>query len=120
MMAFELKLEKPKRSTAWICALVMGISYAVGGTIPMIPYFIYDNVHHALFVSIGITVVVLIAFGYAKAAIAGTTRRQCIESAIQTLIIGALAAGTSYAIVYEVNQRLGGGEGVVSLVQRYL
>lgn len=37
---------------------------ALGGLLPMIPYFIFvHNVQMALFVSIGITAVVLIAFG---------------------------------------------------------
>jgi predicted membrane protein (TIGR00267 family) len=112
MMAFELKLEKPKRSTAWICALIMGLSYGIGGIVPMIPYFCYTNIHHALYTSIGITVLILIVFGYAKSAIAGTSRGACVESAIQTLFVGVLAAGTSYGIVYGINKRLNGGNGV--------
>jgi predicted membrane protein (TIGR00267 family) len=112
MMAFELKMEKPQRSTAWICALVMGLSYGIGGIIPMIPYFAFKDIHHALFTSIGITVLILIVFGYAKSALAGTSRRACVESAVQTLFVGALAAGSSYGIVYGINQRLGGGNGI--------
>jgi hypothetical protein len=30
MMDFELKLERPKNSSGWISALVMGISYFLG------------------------------------------------------------------------------------------
>jgi vacuolar iron transporter family protein len=108
MMAFELKMEKPKRRTAWICAIIMGISYLIGGIIPMIPYFAIKRVNHALFVSIGITVIVLLVFGYAKAAISGTSRRACFGSAIQTLAIGVTAAGTSYGIVYGINKHLTG------------
>src|ERR1700748_3373463 len=112
MMAFELKLEKPRRRTAFICALVMGFSYLIGGIIPMIPYFATKKVNDALFASIGVTVIVLIIFGYAKAAIAGTTPRACVMSAIQTLAIGATAAGTSYGIVYGINKKLSGGVGL--------
>ncbi len=111
-MAFELKLEKPKRSTAWICAAIMAMSYGVGGIVPMIPYFCYTNIHHALYTSIGITVLILIAFGYAKSAIAGTSRRACVESAVQTLFVGVLAAGASYGIVYGINHKLSGDNGV--------
>jgi len=113
MMAFELKMEKPKRRTAWICAIIMALSYLIGGIIPMIPYFAIKQVSHALFVSIGITVVVLLVFGYAKSAIAGTSRRACIESSLQMLAVGATAAGTSYGIVYGINRRLAGGNGTV-------
>jgi len=111
MMAFELKMEKPKRRTAWICAVIMGISYLIGGIIPMIPYFAFKDVTRALYVSIGITIVVLLVFGYGKAAIAGTARRACFESAAQTLAIGVMAAGTSYGIVYGINKHLSGNGG---------
>ncbi len=104
MMAFELKLEKPERSTAWICATIMAISYGVGGIVPMIPYFCYTSIHHALYTGIGIAVLILIVFRYAKSAIAGTSRRACVESAVQILFVGALAAGTSYGIVYGINR----------------
>jgi VIT1/CCC1 family predicted Fe2+/Mn2+ transporter len=41
----------------------------------MIPYFAYKNINHALFTSIGITVTVLVVFGYGKSALTGSTRR---------------------------------------------
>jgi predicted membrane protein (TIGR00267 family) len=109
MMAFELKLEKPRRRTAWICALIMGLSYLIGGIIPMIPYFAMKRVTDALFVSIAVTVVVLVLFGYAKAAVAGNTRRACMLSSVQTLAVGVMAAGLSYGVVYGINKRLNGG-----------
>jgi predicted membrane protein (TIGR00267 family) len=109
MMAFELKLEKPRRRTAWICALIMGFSYLIGGIIPMIPYFAMKKVTDALFVSIAVTVVVLILFGYAKAALMGNMRRACILSSIQTLAVGVMAGGLSYGVVYGINKKLNGG-----------
>jgi vacuolar iron transporter family protein len=65
----------------------------------MIPYFAMTNVTHALFVSIAITVVVLLAFGYIKNYITMKTKRSGCYGALQTLFIGVLAAGTSYGIV---------------------
>ncbi|KAK4903892.1 Protein ccc1 [Elasticomyces elasticus] len=64
----------------------------------MIPYFAYKNVNHALFTSIGVTVVILIAFGYIKTMIMGTIRKDAGFSAGQTLFIGVLAVGVSYGI----------------------
>lgn len=69
----------------------------------MIPYFAFKNVNHALFTSIGITVVILIIFGYVKALVTGTTHKDAVFSAAQTLFIGVLAAGVSYGIVRGVN-----------------
>jgi predicted membrane protein (TIGR00267 family) len=107
MMDFELKLEKPDTSKCWISALVMGMSYFVGGLIPMLPYFLMDKVDNALCASIGISVVILLIFGYVKAIFTGTDRKTAVMSAVQTLFVGALAAGTSYAIVRGVNEKLG-------------
>lgn len=70
----------------------------------MIPYFIFRrNVNDALFVSIGITGLVLLAFGYIKAKIIGISRRACVMSALQALLIGTLAAGAAYGVVRAVN-----------------
>ncbi|RSL53790.1 hypothetical protein CEP51_014827 [Fusarium floridanum] len=99
MMDFELKLEKPNVHRAWISAVTMGLSYFIGGLIPMIPYFVMDRVREALFVSIGITVAVLLVFGYVKNYVAIRNHRAGVWGAVQTLVIGMLAAGTSYAIV---------------------
>jgi vacuolar iron transporter family protein len=69
----------------------------------MIPYFVINEVTKALFVSVGITIFILLAFGYAKAIFTGTSQRAAIVSALQTLAVGAAAAGTSYGIVKGVN-----------------
>jgi vacuolar iron transporter family protein len=76
-----------------------------GGLIPMTPYFIMTNVTHALFVSIAITVVILLAFGYIKNYITIKTKRAGFYGAVQTLLIGALAAGTSYGIVRSLDSQ---------------
>lgn len=99
MMDFELRLPEPDVSRAWISAATMGISYFVGGLIPMLPYFFMERASVALLVSIAITMVILIAFGFLKNWIAIRTRKAGFWGALQTLIVGALAAGTSYAIV---------------------
>lgn len=99
MMDLELRLAEPDKGRAWISAATMGLSYFVGGLVPMIPYFVMDVARDALFVSIGITVVILLGFGYVKSYVTIRTRKAGLWGAMQTLVIGALAAGTSYAIV---------------------
>lgn len=66
MMDFELQLPEPDTTAAWKSAITMGLSYFVGGLIPMVPYFVMDTAQQALFVSIAITVVILLLFGYVK------------------------------------------------------
>jgi VIT1/CCC1 family predicted Fe2+/Mn2+ transporter len=99
MMDLELRLDEPDVSRAWISAATMGLSYFVGGLIPMIPYFVMEVAREALYVSIGITVVILLAFGYVKSYVTIKNKKAGLWGAVQTLIVGALAAGTSYAIV---------------------
>ncbi|KAK6440138.1 Protein ccc1 [Oleoguttula sp. CCFEE 5521] len=102
MMDFELQLTLPA-SAAWIEGLVMAFSYMFGGFLPMIPYFCFKQVLHALYTSIGITAFILVVFGYVKAIVTGTTKRDAMWSAGQTLVIGAAAAGVSYGIVKGIN-----------------
>lgn len=106
MMDFELKLEKPDSSRAWISGLIMGFTYLFGGLLPIIPYFAYKNVNHALFTSIGITFVLLVAFGYFRAVLTGVNRAGIVSGIVQTLLVGTIAAGTSYGIVLGVNKAL--------------
>lgn len=69
----------------------------------MIPYFAINNVTTALFVSIALTFVILLAFGFVKNYVTIKTKRAGFYGAVQTVIVGALAAGTSYGIVRGIN-----------------
>ncbi|KAE9975110.1 hypothetical protein EG328_003465 [Venturia inaequalis] len=109
MMDFELKLPRPCSNAGWISAIVIAISYFLGGLLPMIPYFLYSEITDALYTSVAITFFVLLGFGYAKAVAIGQTRRDACFSAVQMLFVGTLAAGASYAIVRGVNAEMGGG-----------
>jgi VIT1/CCC1 family predicted Fe2+/Mn2+ transporter len=99
MMDFGNRLDRPSVHGAWLSAVTMGLSYFVGGLIPMIPYFVMARVGDALIVSVGVTVAVLLAFGYVKDYVAIRNHRAGAWGALQTLVIGMLAAGTSYLIV---------------------
>jgi vacuolar iron transporter family protein len=99
MMDFELQLPEPDTSAAWVSAVTMGLSYFVGGLIPMIPYFVMDSARAALLVSIAVTAVILLVFGYVKSWVTIHNKRAGVWGALHTLLIGALAAGTSYGIV---------------------
>jgi VIT1/CCC1 family predicted Fe2+/Mn2+ transporter len=105
MMDFELRLEKPNVSRAWVSAATMGLSYFLGGLVPMIPYFAMHDATKSLFVSIGITAVILLAFGYVKSWITLKGKRSAVSGAFQTLFIGALAATTSYGIVRGIDSK---------------
>ena len=66
-----------------------------------IPYFADENAVHALFYSIGITAAVLLVFGAVKGYTTGSRRERIwlFVSAIETLVVGTLAAAASYGVV---------------------
>lgn len=95
MMRFELGLEEPDRSRAAISAITIGGSYIVGGLIPLAPYFFPGTVERAMVWSVAMTLVALAVFGYIKGKF--TTGRP-MRSAIQTTLVGGLAAAAAYTL----------------------
>lgn len=95
MMKLELGLEKPDPKRASISAMTIAVSYMVGGLLPLSPYFFIHSVHEALYGSVGVTLVALFLFGYFKGKF--TTSRP-FRSALQTVVVGALAASAAFTI----------------------
>lgn len=69
----------------------------------MISYLASKITNHALFISISITVVILIIFGYGKSAVLGDPKNGSFLSACYPLIIGVTAARTNYGIMRGLN-----------------
>jgi hypothetical protein len=120
MMDFELKLAKPNVPGAWISAAMMGFAFhrfiAPSDTFLFLtrktPRWSYShdpilpmaNMTHALFVSIGITVVTLNIFGFVKNCHDWYEESKTLRAA-QTLCVGVLAAATSYDIVRAIDSK---------------
>jgi VIT1/CCC1 family predicted Fe2+/Mn2+ transporter len=95
MMRFELGLEKPKPKRAMTSGATIGGAYILGGLIPLSPYILMADARPALLWSVGITVVALFIFGYIKGRFTGN---KPIRSAIQTCLIGSVAAAVAFFI----------------------
>jgi VIT1/CCC1 family predicted Fe2+/Mn2+ transporter len=95
MMKFELGLDKPDPARGRTSALTIAASYVGGGLIPLSPYFFFHGNHTALLASIAVTLIALFLFGWIKGHF---TVKRPFRSALQTLIVGGLAAGAAYAI----------------------
>jgi vacuolar iron transporter family protein len=95
MMRFELGLEKPAPRRALKSALTIAISYVVGGLIPLAPYMLISNIGSALIYSVIFTLIALLIFGYVKARFTGT---HPVRSALQTALIGSLAAAAAFGL----------------------
>src|SRR5712671_2879973 len=95
MMRFELGLEEPEPTRARISALTIAMSYVVGGMIPLAPYILLSNVQMGLWWSVGVTLLALAVFGWVKGRFTGINP---MKGAVQTVVIGGLAAGAAFLI----------------------
>ncbi len=95
MMRFELGLEEPEPRRALASALTIAGSYIAGGLIPLAPYILLPSAGVALKFSVATTLLALAVFGYFKARFTGTAP---LKGAVQTCLIGGLAAGAAFGI----------------------
>lgn len=95
MMRFELGLERPDPQRAITSALTIGTAYAIGGLVPLVPYMMTRDVGTALAISVATTGVALLVFGAVKGHFTGLSRPR---SALQTLVVGGLAAGAAFGL----------------------
>lgn len=95
MMRFELGLERPEPSRAWKSALTIAVAYIVGGIIPLSAYLLLSEAQAALRLSVVVTLIALAIFGGIKGRFTGVPM---LRSALQTSVIGGLAAAAAFAI----------------------
>jgi len=95
MMRFELGLEKPEPKRALISALTIAGAYIAGGFIPLAPYLFARDASSALLFSVVATLLALLIFGFVKGHFTGT---RPVRSALQTALIGSVAAGAAFLI----------------------
>ena len=100
MMRFELGLEKPDPKRARNSAATIAASYIAGGFIPLTPYIlasvhVLDGIKTALTLSVLVTLLALLVFGYVKGKATGMAP---LKSGFQTVLTGGLAAAAAFGI----------------------
>ncbi len=95
MMKYELGLEEPDKKRGLKSALTIALSYIVGGMIPLSPYFFVAQARDGLVISIVMTMIALLIFGFIKGKF---TSAKPIISAIQTVVIGGIAATAAFLL----------------------
>jgi VIT1/CCC1 family predicted Fe2+/Mn2+ transporter len=100
MMRFELGLERPDPKRALTSAITIGGAYAAGGFVPLAPYMFTRDTTTALFASIAVTLATLFVFGFIKGRFTGT---RPVRSALQTALIGSLAAGAAFLLARAIS-----------------
>ncbi len=107
MMRFELGLERPDPKRAFTSAITIALSYIAGGVIPLSPYALisgshlgYAAAHFDFLVSVAVTIFALGVFGFIKGRYTGTRPGR---SALQTVLIGGLAAGAAFFLARAIS-----------------
>ena len=95
MMRFELGLERPDKHRAHQSAFIIGISYVIGGMIPLSAYFFSDTAQTGLIYSTIITLICLVVFGLVKSKLTG---QPLLKGAMRVTLVGALAAAAAFGI----------------------
>ena len=95
MMKYELGLEKPDANRARNSAATIGISYIIGGLIPLCGYFFTQTPSQGLMISSLLTIISLFVFGYFKSKVTG---QDPIYGAFKVTLIGVLAAAAAFGV----------------------
>ena len=100
MMKYELGLEKPDANRAKNSAATIGISYIVGGLIPLSAYFFTQTPYQGLLISALLTVICLFIFGYFKSKVTG---QPPLSGALKVTLIGVMAAAAAFLVARTFN-----------------
>jgi VIT1/CCC1 family predicted Fe2+/Mn2+ transporter len=95
MMRFELGLEAPDPKRALTSAGTIAAAYVAGGLIPLSPYVVLSSATKGLMVSAIVTLAALGVFGFIKGRFTGAP---ALRSAIQTVVIGGVAATAAFLL----------------------
>ena len=100
MLRFELGLEQPDPRRAVTSGAVIAAAYIAGGLIPLSPYMVMASAHGALPWSIVVTGTALAVFGWFRGHLTGVWP---IRTALQTILIGGLAAAAAFVIARAIS-----------------
>ena len=100
MMRNELGLERPDPKRGRNSALNIGLSYIVGGLVPLSPYFFVSQPLDGLKLSCLVTLVCLFLFGFFKSK---STGQAPWEGALKMTLTGAAAAAAAFFIAKLIN-----------------
>ena len=101
MMKYELGLERPDANRARNSAATIGISYIIGGLIPLTAYFFTQTPYQGLFISALLTVICLFLFGYFKSKVTG---QPPLKGALKVTLIGITAAAAAFMVAKAFNK----------------
>lgn len=95
MKKYELGSQNPNPNMAMKAAINVGVSYIIGGLIPLLPFFLVDDNVEALKYAAISSLICLFIFGYCKSKI---TDQKPLQGALRITVIGAVAAAAAFGV----------------------
>jgi VIT1/CCC1 family predicted Fe2+/Mn2+ transporter len=95
MMRFELGMEKPDEKRASKSAFNIGLSYIIGGIVPLTGYLLTGTPGQGLIISAIVTILFLYVFGFIKTKFTG---KRPMLGGLKTVLTGVIAAGAAFFI----------------------
>lgn len=88
---------------AYVSGLTIAMGYFVGGLLPLLPYVFSKDMQTAFWWSCGVMLHVLFVFGSVKTwLIDGESKKRCLWSGLQMVMLGGLAAGAAMGCVMAI------------------
>jgi VIT1/CCC1 family predicted Fe2+/Mn2+ transporter len=91
----ELGLNPDELGSPWVAAISSFVTFALGGLIPLLPFFFFEASNVSLIISIFLTGLALFLVGITLSLFTG---QNALYSGCRMLMIGALAGLTTFAI----------------------
>lgn len=95
MLTNELHVHQHNLQSPYKLGAVIGLSFLVGAFVPLAPYYLVSPKSYSVALSVALSLVFLFAAGEWKGRL---VKRKRFSSGLETLLIGALAAGILYVI----------------------
>ncbi|HVC26939.1 MAG TPA: VIT1/CCC1 transporter family protein [Nitrososphaerales archaeon] len=95
MLTNELHVHEHNLQNPYKLGAVIGLSFLVGSFVPLAPYYVFTVKSSAVAASVAVSLIFLFAAGEWKGRI---VKRKPLRSGLETLLIGAVAAGILFVI----------------------
>jgi vacuolar iron transporter family protein len=95
MLANEVHIHRDNLQNPYVLGAVIGLSFLIGAVVPLVPYYVFPAKPYSVIASVVSSFVFLFAAGEWKGRI---VKRRPWRSGLETLLIGATAAGILFAI----------------------
>ena len=95
MLTNELHVHEHNLQNPYKMGAVIGLSFLLGSFVPLAPYLVFSAKSSAIAASVVVSLIFLFAAGEWKGRI---VKRKPLRSGLETLLIGAVAAGVLFVI----------------------